>query len=332
MKKTIPMILAAATALPFSANVLAEGPIDGKVYGKINLTVVSEKAKTGNTTTKDDSSMTSNASRFGFKGKTDLENDLKAIYQLEYEIAPHTGDAGGTGDEFKQRNSFVGIKSNFGTVIAGIHDTPLKLAQKKVDLFNDLHKADIKELVYGEERVKNAAMYTSPSFSGVKVAVMRQFHDESANGDAGTSASISYKQKGLYLALATDSKVDDATSNKDVTRVVAQYKIDNYTVGALFNQSQDSAKTKKEGSGYVLSGAYKMNNTTLKLQLGSSDEKGQVAVGSTAAAITTDQIAFGVDQKLGKQTKVFAYYSALDDDATSKKETTTMGLGIEHKF
>ena len=55
-----------------------------------------------------------------------------------------------------------GIKGSFGTVWAGKHDTPTKLAQGKIDLFNDL-EGDIKNTFEGENRVSNIVAYSSPS-------------------------------------------------------------------------------------------------------------------------------------------------------------------------
>ena len=69
---------------------------------------------------------------------------MKAIYQWEsgfdagtngalnsYNAAPSTAN-GGLGN---QRDTFVGLSGGFGTVIAGRHDTPYKMAGSS-DLFN----------------------------------------------------------------------------------------------------------------------------------------------------------------------------------------------------
>ena len=91
-----------------------------KVYGKINIA-----ADDGNGT--DD--YVNNASRLGVKGFLDLKNGLTGIYQVEYEIDPTDGKAQdeetvtlATGETVvtksamvaKQRNSFVGLKGNWG--------------------------------------------------------------------------------------------------------------------------------------------------------------------------------------------------------------------------
>ena len=60
---------------------------------------------------------------------------------------------GGNKLDLTQRNRFVGIKSQqFGTVKFGKYDTYLKLAQGKIDLFNDF-AADMEFTIAGENRI-----------------------------------------------------------------------------------------------------------------------------------------------------------------------------------
>ena len=53
---------------------IADGPIDGKVYGKVNVSVV-------NTDTNSDDAweLNSNASRIGFKGATEISDSLEVF-------------------------------------------------------------------------------------------------------------------------------------------------------------------------------------------------------------------------------------------------------------
>ena len=120
------------------------------LYGKVWVTIESQNLKEGS-----ELELVSNDSRLGIKGKIDLREGLEAIYQAEYKIDPVDGKA----DEFKnktfkQRNSFLGLRGNFGTLFLGTHDTALKKSQAKIDLFNDL-AADIENILQGENRMKN---------------------------------------------------------------------------------------------------------------------------------------------------------------------------------
>lgn len=311
MKKLLPATIAAVIALPFSATALAEGPIDGKVYGKLNTALVVQDD--GST---EDTSLMNNASRLGFTGKTDLGDGLKAVYKLEYEIAPDetAADDGGSGI-FKQRDAWLGLETPYGTVLGGSHDTPLKLAQGKIDLFNDLPVGDIKNVVNGEVRAQDIMIYASPKFNGVSILAASQAQ-ENGDGDNGTSASVSFEQNGIYASLAVDQDV----ATYDAIRLAAQYKQDDFTVGAIFNQSEKSDGSSDKKDGWVLSGSYRIEKTTLKLQLAQGDEK----------SMGREFLAAGADYKLGDKTKLFAFYAGYEDDAS--KELAAYGVGMEHSF
>jgi predicted porin len=123
MKKTA-LSLAIATVLPTIANaekIEIELP---KFYGKINVSV--QNTQEGNASI---SEVVSNASRLGVKGKIELKHGLQGIYKAEYQTAVDDGD--NSGQTFSQRNIFGGIKGNFGQVIVGQFDTPLKKPKRK---------------------------------------------------------------------------------------------------------------------------------------------------------------------------------------------------------
>jgi predicted porin len=334
MKKFMPVVMSSVLALPFAA-AQAEGPIDGKVYGKINLAIVNtDKAGVK------DTALESNASRLGFKGKSKLESGLSMVYQLEYEVNPTennavntskatggtiTGATGGTAtggkdtdtNIFKQRNAFVGIAGDFGTVLAGIHDTPLKLSQGNIDLFNDLPVGDLKSIMRGEVRATDVVAYASPTFSGVSLmAAATQYEDADEGKNNANSISVNYKNDNLYVALAMDSEV----AGYDVTRVAAEYKMDAFTVGAIHNSSEvvNSGTSK---SSDLISASYKIGDYKLKAQVGSGDE---YAAGDSLSA-------FGVDYKLGKNSMLFAYTAKYSNDTANSTSKAT-AVGIEHKF
>ena len=90
----------------FTTFSFAEGPIDGKVYGKANLSVVSQDDGGS-----DEWNLNSNASRLGLKGATKISDGLEVVYQAEYEVCIDSGSC--KGQTFKQRNTFAGLKGNF---------------------------------------------------------------------------------------------------------------------------------------------------------------------------------------------------------------------------
>jgi len=310
-------------ALSFTSFSFAEGPIGGKVYGKANLSLVDQDS--GNSS---GWNLNSNASRLGIKGESKLSEELAVVYQVEYEVCIDSGDC--KGQTFKQRNTFLGLKGNFGMVWAGKHDTPTKLAAKKVDLFNDL-EGDIKNAFEGQNRVSNVVAYTSPKMNGFSATLaMIPAEGEDVDQDGqddtglkdGLSYSINYTKDNLYLAIAGDQDIDE----QDLVRMIAQYQIDALTLGFLYQQNQDNLGTKDE-SGYFFSAAYSLNaDITLKAQYGEIEDD-----------IDGDEeqtLSLGADYKLAKNTKTFIFYTDNTDSEVglSKDAFTAFGIGMEHKF
>jgi predicted porin len=109
------------------------------------------------------------ANRLGVKGSEDLGNGLKAVYQVEFGLNLTAADdnitSGNNGIDY--RNSFAGLAGDWGTVLVGRHDTPLKISTGKLDLFADT-MADYNGTVCFEDvRADNVVAYISPSFSGL---------------------------------------------------------------------------------------------------------------------------------------------------------------------
>ncbi|MBL4608878.1 MAG: porin [Pseudomonadales bacterium] len=147
------MLLAVGTGALFLGAGVVSASDAAKVYGRADVSYQYEDYKYGANQDGNTFVLKSNASRVGVKGKKDVGSDLTAIYQLEWEVDFTDKDSkNGDGDNIlKARNSFVGMTGSFGTVVAGTHDTPLKKAQGKVDIFGDL-EGDIKHVIEGEVR------------------------------------------------------------------------------------------------------------------------------------------------------------------------------------
>ncbi|MBA6244358.1 MULTISPECIES: porin [unclassified Psychrobacter] len=338
------------------------------VYGKAFLTLdyVSTDYDAANKTDEDTFKLNSNASRIGFKGDDDLTDTTKLIYQLEYQINPDDDS-----QQFKSRNTYVGLAHNtLGTVLAGRHDTPLKLAQNKVDVFNDT-LFDIKNAgVSGENRANNTLAYQSPVIVGMPVSFMAAtaLSETDADGnilvsaasgtkpavyrdrkvkDNGYSALLAYDKNGVYLAGAYDKDMGANNVNTGVIdntwRLVAgldmgkMNMVSGLTLGALYQQSQ-----------YYDNYSIVNNNRVNKA---SEDEKswlisGKYKVGATPWAVkaqyvnTTDEkgvkdadvneIAVGGEYAFNKATTGHIYAGQISRD--NNKDDLIVGTGIEYKF
>ena len=322
MKKVL-LSAAVASTLSLAPYGFADGPIDGTIYGKVNVSVVN--ADNGST---DQWKLNSNASRLGVKGKTEIADGLYAVYKAEFEVCVDDGDC--KGQTFAQRNIMGGIRGSFGTLWAGKHDTPTKLAQNKIDLFNDL-EGDIKNTFEGENRASNMIAYTSPEMNGFATTLaMIPAEGSDVDGDGqndtgltdGMSYSVSYTKDNFYIAVAGDQDVD----SQDLMRIVAQYKMDALQLGVMYQQNEDNLGSKDE-SGVFVSAAYKLDKkTTLKAQYGSIEDD--------VDGDEEETLSLGADYKLAKGTKLYVFYTDNTDSSigNSDKEDTAFGLGMEHKF
>lgn len=337
MRKLLLPALISAASLTIATTALADGPVDGKVYGKINLTVQSEDVNFA-TGKKDETwKLANNPSRLGFAGESKLDGmaGTNVLYQLEYEVAPDSG-TNSNGREFSMRNSFVGLKGAWGIAKAGKNDTPFKDSQAKVDLFNDLY-GDMKVILAGEIRGDNYVGYETRRWNGLTAKVASFLaEDQTQTGTGATndaySGALSWENKMVYVAAAMDSKVKDtivsnkitgATSSKetDSIRLVGQLKLGDAQLGALWQQTESSDGKIDSEDGYLVSAAYTIDRTTLKAEYGKSDQK----------LLGGELMSIGVDYKLAKNTTALAFYTDVSSDIR-KDEKSAFGVGLEHKF
>lgn len=333
---------------------------DVTVYGKANVALQSTDKNVGGSYTE----VVSNASRIGLKGSESVNDDLKVIYQFEYQTKVDDGSnannytcaANSTsvtttpaattkttttctatgGQTFSQRNIYVGLKGTGGTAMIGMFDTPFKVAQEKVDLFND-YIGDIQAVLQGETRAKNIVQYSTPAFNDITVNVAYVNSEKDAvDVDDGYSASIVYSTKAVYLALANDSNVTNASgavahkTDTDILRAVGRFNVGPVVLGAMW-ETYDNGVIDEDG--YMVSAQWNVNDKwALKIQNASSD---MVQLG-------TEQTSIGVDYKLSKATKVFGYYTVVEDerlnattklvDNAARADDKYLAVGLELNF
>lgn len=309
-KQALSKLIALATLLPASAMA------DISLYGKANLSF--EHVNEGDESFTE---MVSNASRLGFKGGEKINDELEAIYQLEYEV--YVDDA----DTFSQRNIFVGVKGSFGQVIGGHFDTPLKSAQGKVDVFGDL-RGDIKNMITrNENRTSNTLMYSTPGNLGGFGANVAYISSEEDEVDDGKSLAVSYTLEGFYVSLAFEQDVE--AQDADAMRAAATYTIGGLQLGALYEEYELDGADSVDG--WLASVLYDFqNNWVVKGQYGQSDmyEEG----GDTAS--------LGVDYKATKNFTVYSFYTAYSSDdlivengpVEEGVDADYLGVGVELKF
>ena len=277
------------------------------VYGQLNVSAQSSDEGEGRF-----SELKSNSSRFGLKGDFALDGGMTLVYQVEWAV--DLADVGGS-ENITSRNQYVGLKGNFGEVRLGRHDTALKDAQGKIDLFSD-YEADVKALWRGEVRASNSVTYYTPKFNGFGMHLTYVMED-AADAEDAYSASVYYGDENLkdsdyYAAVSMDSEV----AGYDTLRLQTQVKVAEFKLGAMLH-SQENIVSGAEQDGWLVSAAYPVGKTELKAQYQTLEDD--------------DAVSVGVDYKAGKNTTLFAWYSSFNFDVNSP-DRDYLAVGIKHKF
>ena len=319
------------------------------VYGKVLLTgeytdVDDKTSENKDTTT---TKLVSNSSRIGFKGEDDLTDTTKLVYQLEYGIdvdaASNQDSKGKDKNQFYSRNTYIGLAHNtMGTLLAGRHDTPFKLAKGGVDVFNDYDNVGLGNLMVGETRANNVIAYKSPTLVGMPVTFMAAavLSEEDKDADVantdideganGYSASLAYDQNGVYLAAGYDnniksSKTDSAWRLAGSVDMGKINMVPGFTLGALYQETDVADKSDDEKS-WLVSGKYKIGATPWAVKAQYIDTSNQSGVKDKDAT----EVALGAEYTINKATKGHLYAAQIDTDNVSDK--TIVGGGLEYKF
>ena len=172
-KKLLAIAIAAAVTAPVAARA------DVTVYGQMHYSYDYVMAQ-------EDEGATGVArySRIGFKGAEDLGGGLKGVWQIEGQINNDSNTMG-------WRNTFVGLAGDWGTVLAGRHDTPYKISTQKLDFFTD-RAADYNNIIgsyngylVGDTRAPQTIAYVLPNLSGFTgaLAYVDHYFDSTPGSD-----------------------------------------------------------------------------------------------------------------------------------------------------
>ncbi|MCC5827316.1 porin [Alkalimonas sp.] len=342
MKQSVRSPLAAAILLGVLSPVQAA---DLTIYGRANLSVDQLDNGVDSAT-----NVSSNSSRLGFRGATSLEGGLEAFVQIEQTIFLDEGRG-----NFADRDTFLGLRGDFGSLRIGQFDTPLKVIRARVDLFGN-RIGDIRNLsrvntgaslignVY-DERFKNGIAYRSPAFNNVTFDLHYSPHH--ANGAAvdnnreALSTAITYAAKGSYVSLAYERSEGSDEFNPSAWRLGAFYDLSEQLRLTTFIQL-DKDLPIGDRNIFGAGAAYKIGDYTLKGQLYQVNNRDTDDADATL-------LVLGVDRQFGRALVGYLAYAISSNDANaayrisgggrSTQQATVVGentsglsLGLEYRF
>ena len=330
MKKTL---VVAAVSASFAVAAHAQSSVT--LYGVIDAGLTYTSNVGGNASWEQTSGAVSQ-SRFGLKGSEDLGNGLKAIFTLESGFNLNSGRYANGGSEFN-RQSFVGLSSNYGTVTLG------RQYDAEQDFLAPLsatgswggtqfaHVGNLDNLnTNGGNAVNNSIKFTSANYAGFTFGGTYGFSNQ-AGGFANNreySLGAAYQFQGLRVAAsyaqlnnplsnaggATDNAAAiaaNATGNLRARTygVGAAYAFGPAQVGAVWTQTRVDNVVATPASlrqdNYEVNAKY---NLTPALGLGVAytftDQQGSGTASGLSARF--HQIGAQADYSLSKRTDVYA--------------------------
>ena len=320
MKKTLSALAIGATIL---TPVMAAAA-DVKIYGRahVSLDYLDDGADYNEV------GLSSNSSRLGFKAEQKLENGMTVFGQIEQEINFASGAQNNSGVDFATRDTFVGLKGDFGQARVGRFDSPFKVARSPVNFFGDM-VGDVRNVTrVGEqrfdERNENTIEYKSPKFGGGfnVLGAMSLHEDNSPLADDSAKQDNKDKDKAYDLALTyKEGKVDFATA---------------------YEHYEENA-SRGERNGFRIAAAYKITpefNLGALYQYTTFDKQGTAAEIAAAEGSDLDKLiskqdthVFGVaaDYKFAPKTYLRGQVFHRDVDANDAN-ATLLALGVEHRL
>ena len=291
------------------------------VYGRLNVTIENQKIGSDEAKWVEQN----NSSRIGFKGSEDLGGGLKAGFQIEHGFSPDTGVAAGT---FWGRQSEVNLSSSFGTVRLGNFTSEAYYATADYVSMHNHDTGRSSDALYAYlGRNGNKVAYRLPGFvKDLSVEASVSLSEGAANQEKNYDVAVNYAIGGLQLGLGYE-KADTTTTTKDQVAVRAAYTAGPVTVGG-YVQRDKNAFGAGNRTNVRLAGMYALGSSEFHLNVGSAGDTGSVADSSAK------QFTLGYNYNLSKRTKVYGFYTKLDDSTAGLYggDFKSFALGLRHNF
>lgn len=301
-RKLLALSVAAALTAPGAASAL-----DYDIYGRLHLSLTQMDNDDS-----DSLNLTSNSSRLGIKGSHELTDGLTGIFQIESGLSADNG-----GGELATRNTFAGLRGNFGTVRAGQFDTAVKKINGAVDFFSDQvgDNQSLPAIKKFDLRAKNIVGYTSPNFGGFQVDL--EYSTNLASGVAKGSdgrgdktsswiAAASYRVDNLYVALGYQQLNEGTDANEpSVIKLGAYYDFGPLRISGLAQQI-DSDDSAEESTVYGVGARYRFGDFAVKAQYYLQD--------ADAAESDASLIAVGGEYRMAKNLTWYLDYAMMKND------------------
>lgn len=328
MKK---IALVAALAAVTAAPAFAQSSVT--LWGRLNTSIESQKV--GSQDRK--SVMENNGSRLGLRGTEDLGGGLKASFNLEHGLNSDTGAATG-GTQFWNRQANVELSGSFGTVRLGswFPDSYFSSVDRTSNHNHDTGtSSDALFSVFPFGFRTNKIGYFSPVMDGFSFIASAHAGEGTAGDARAFDVSGNYEANGLHVAL-TYSRAD-TTAKRTSYGVEADYAFGPFLVTGYY-QREEVAGFRSRDIGRV-SAMYTVGQSEFHVNVGGTKSGGDSwaftnkFAGNDFSKAGASQWTVGYNYNLSKRTKVYAFYTAIDQKLPNAVgDFTSLAAGIRHNF
>jgi predicted porin len=324
-----------AAALVATFPLFASAQSNVSVYGIMDAAVSSENNGVERHTVINSGNESS--SRIGFKGSEDLDNGMKAFFNIEAGVSIDTGNADSA---LFGRRSVVGLEGAFGTVTVGREYTPIAAVAGATDITGQgLYGSNLSAFNYLTRRESNSINFKSASMSGFQVdAVYGAGEKTSGPSNDLKGMALEYAAGPFYFGAGYHTiKTQPDGSDKEYA-LGAAYKMDTLTFMANY-LAKDPVGADNKFSQFNLGASKGFGASTVYLNF----QQDKISNGAKANGFT-----LGYAYALSKRTNVYASYASLRNNdqasfimnSSSTKVTppvpgadpSALTVGIRHKF
>ncbi|MDE2120025.1 MAG: porin [Betaproteobacteria bacterium] len=369
MKKSL---IALAVFGAFSGAALADGN-NVQLYGLIDLGVTHytgiSNGAGGTTSSTGLSSGVQSGSRIGLKGTEDLGGGVNALFDVEtgFCAAGLSQDKGVatpasglqtycTGGGFMQRQSWIGLQGNFGTVMGGRMYTNAFNNEANMDPFGYGLNGNIGTLALGAPRADQTLVYITPNLSGFTGNIAYVFSAD--NGTVPTAANpnvpravsldgqyangpitagLSYTQVSNVVPNTAGTAID---GNQKLWQLFGAYDFGVAKISGIYEkQTSDNSTASPDQKFYMLGATVPVGPGAILVSYNHLDNGKPDGIAK--------QYGIGYTYSLSKQTNLYASYAHLTNgNATTKavgsstdgftgvagQSSSGMAVGIRHMF
>lgn len=305
------------------------------VYGKIHVSIDnSDTDGLNDDSYQDGVSVSSNSTRVGLKGQYQ-----QVIYQIEQEVRIDDGSKG----NFADRNSFIGLTGDWGSLRTGIYDTPFKSIGSKWGIFGDT--VGDRRAILGagyqsgnqlNERARNMIMYQYDHDRALEVQAMYAVDPEDDGTNAGVVDNNKHEMFGAglwwhFADITLSIAYEDWTGHSYIIdgnayRIAAVWTYSSHRFGVIYEDIDPSIANEFSRDAFGVNWKWRfIDDWDLRLQYLVADN----------AANTTgtggSNISAGTYHELNDKTRLYLAYTASRNDANAKFPAVDGGHGDEVK-